>query len=102
MAAPREIVTYKNKKTHLWQSLENCGIDRNMIKNASILRKFEDDLIRNETMRSAEQSLRLLTAMWNEGVVLGVLPPSNPWEGIDVDVRIAGILNSCLTKSLPD
>ena len=75
---------------------------KNMLKNAAILKKFEDDLIRSETKRTAEQSLQLLTAMWNEGVVLGVLPPSDPWEGIDVDVRIAGILNSCLTKSLPD
>lgn len=73
-----------------------------MIKNAYILRKFEDDLIRSETKRSAEQSFELFTAMWKEGVVLGVLPPSDPWEGIDVDVRIARILNSCLTKSLPD
>ncbi|PJC73535.1 MAG: hypothetical protein CO012_08870 [Syntrophobacterales bacterium CG_4_8_14_3_um_filter_49_14] len=73
-----------------------------MIKNAYILRKFEDDLIRSETKRSAEQSLQLVTAMWQEGVVLGVLPPSDPWEGIDVDIRIARILNSCLTKSLPD
>jgi len=73
-----------------------------MIKNASILRKFEDDLIRSETKRPAEQSFELLTAMWKEGVILGVLPPLDPWEGIDVDVRIAGILNSCLTKSLPD
>jgi len=73
-----------------------------MIKNASILVKFEDDLIRNQTMRSAEQSLQLLTAMWNEGVALGVLPPSDPWEGIHVDIRIAGILNSCSKKSLPD
>jgi hypothetical protein len=73
-----------------------------MIKNASILRKFEDDLIRSETMRYAEQSFELFTAMWKEGVVLGVLPPSDPWEGIDVDVRIARILNSCLTKSFPD
>jgi len=77
-------------------------MNRNMIKNASILRKFEDDLFRSETMRSAEQSLQLFTGMWNEGVALGVLPPSDPWEGIDVDIRIAGILNSCLTKSLPD
>ncbi|MDP2863514.1 MAG: hypothetical protein Q8N95_12040 [Desulfobacterales bacterium] len=66
------------------------------------MRKFEDDLIRSETMRSAEQSLQLLTAMWNEGIALGVLPPSDPREGIDVDVRIAGILNSCLTKPLSD
>ena len=64
-----------------------------MIKNAYILRKFEDDLIRSETKRSAEQSLQLVTAMWKEGVVLGVLPPSDPWEGIDVDIRIARILN---------
>jgi len=73
-----------------------------MIKNASILKKFEDDLVRSETIRSAEQSLQFLTAMWNEGIALGVLPPSDLWEGIDVDIRIAGILNSCLTKSLPD
>lgn len=49
-----------------------------------------------------KQSLQLLTAMWQEGVTLGILPPSDPWEGIDVDIRIAGILNSCLTKSSPD
>jgi len=73
-----------------------------MIKNASILRKLEDDFIRSETMRPEEQSLQFLSAMWNEGVALGVLPPSDPWEGLDVDIRIAGILNSCLTKSLPD
>jgi hypothetical protein len=73
-----------------------------MIKDASILSKFKDDLIRNETKRSAEQSFEMLTAMWKEGVALGVLPPSDPWEGISVDIRIARILNSCLTKSLPD
>jgi len=69
-----------------------------MIKNASLLRKFEDDFIRGETMRYAKRSLQLLTAMWNEGVALGVLPPAGPWESINVDIRIAGILNSCLTK----
>ncbi|MEN6320820.1 MAG: hypothetical protein ABFD82_18960 [Syntrophaceae bacterium] len=73
-----------------------------MIKNAHILKKFEDDLFKSEKKRAIKQSLELFTAMWNEGVALGVLPPSDPWEGIDVDVRIAGILNSCLTKSLPD
>lgn len=73
-----------------------------MIKNAHILKKFEDDLFESEKKRAIEQSLELFTAMWNEGVALGVLPPSDPWEGIEVDVRIAGILNSCLTKSLPD
>jgi len=37
-----------------------------MIKNASILVKFEDDFIRNQTIRSAEQSLQLLTAIMED------------------------------------
>ena len=73
-----------------------------IIKNKSIFNKFEDDLIRNETTRYGEQPLQIVTAMWHEGVALGVLPPSDPWEGIDVDIRIAEILNSCLKNSLPD
>jgi hypothetical protein len=30
--------------------------------------------------------------MWNEGVNLGVLPPKDPLEEIDVDIRIAKVL----------
>jgi len=37
--------------------------------------------------------------MWNEGVMLGVLPPKNPLEGIEVDIKVAKVLNSCLKKS---
>jgi lipoprotein signal peptidase len=84
-----------------WQSPEIFGIAQTMIKNAHILKKH-DDLFRNEKKSAIEQSLELFTAMWNEGIAFGVLPPSDPWEGVDVDVRIAGILNACLTKSLPD
>jgi hypothetical protein len=73
-----------------------------MIKNAHFWKKFEDDLVKTEKKRSLKQSLALYTALWKEGVILGVLPPSDPWEGIEVDVRIARILNSCSTKSLPD
>lgn len=73
-----------------------------MIKNAHLLRNFEDDFLRNDVKRSAEQSLEILAAMWSEGVALGVLPPSDPWDGVDVDIRIARILNTCLIKSSPD
>jgi hypothetical protein len=73
-----------------------------MITNPEILRKFEDDLIRNETKFSHDHSLNLLTSMWEEGVALGVLPPDDPLEGIDVDIRIAQVLNSCLIKSSPE
>jgi hypothetical protein len=35
--------------------------------------------------------------MWEMGMALGVLPPKDPWEGIEVDIRVARILN-CLKK----
>jgi hypothetical protein len=31
--------------------------------------------------------------MWQEGVLLGVLPLKDPLEDIEVDIRIARILN---------
>jgi len=45
-----------------------------------------------------KQALNIFEAMWKEGVSLGVLPPKDPLEGIDVDIRVARILN-CLKKS---
>jgi hypothetical protein len=73
-----------------------------MITNREILRKFEDDLIRKETGINHDQSLHLFTSMWKEGVLLGVLPPKDAMEGIEVDIRIAQVLNSCLTESSPE
>jgi len=72
-----------------------------MIKNPEILKKFEDNLIKNEGNIPFNQSIKLFTSMWNEGVRLGVLPPKEPLEGIEVDIRIAKVLNSCLKKSSP-
>jgi hypothetical protein len=37
--------------------------------------------------------------MWKEGVRLGVLPPKDELEGIEVDIKVAAVLNSCLKKS---
>lgn len=69
-----------------------------MIKNISAWKRFEDNLIRENPQISFPDSLRLLDEMWNEGRKLGVLPPSNPMEGIEVDIEIARVLN-CLTTS---
>lgn len=70
-----------------------------MIKNPEILKKFEEDFIRDKGRLSYSQSLQIFTDMWNEGVRLGVLPLKNPLEGIEVDIKVAKILNSCLKKS---
>jgi hypothetical protein len=72
-----------------------------MIKNISAWKRFEDSLMKENPQVSFLDSLRLLEAMWNEGRNLGVLPPSNPMDGIEVDIEIARVLN-CLTSSSPE
>ena len=69
-----------------------------MIKNADLLNHFEDELLKKTPPRSFLDSLSLLEAMWNEGIHLGVLPPSNPMDGIEVDIEVARVLN-CLRNS---
>jgi hypothetical protein len=68
-----------------------------MIKNSDILENFEKKRIKKEKL-TFEEALKLFEAMWEEGADLGVLPPKDPLEGIEVDIKIARILN-CLKKS---
>jgi hypothetical protein len=63
-----------------------------MIKDQKLLAEFNDELIRKERLDYAA-ALRIFEAMWDEGRKLGVLPLKDPLEGIDVDIRIARILN---------
>lgn len=73
-----------------------------MIKNPEILKNFEDSFIREEGRPDFARSSKLFAHLWNEGVKLGVLPLKEPLEGIDVDIRVAKALNSCLKKSSPE
>ena len=66
-----------------------------MIRNADKVREFEERYLA-ENRLSLEQALAIVDALWAEGLRLGSLPPADPLEGIDVDIRIARVLNSCL------
>ncbi len=57
---------------------------------------YEDEFLRKSTL-SYEQSLKLLDGMWEMGIALGVLPPEDPLEGIEVDIKVARVVN-CLKK----
>jgi hypothetical protein len=63
-----------------------------MIKDARLLEEFNDNLLRKEK-RGYAAALRIFAGMWEEGRKLGVLPLKDPLEGIEVDIRIARILN---------
>jgi len=68
-----------------------------LIKNSDILERFDREIIKKERL-SFKQALAVFEAMWKEGVSLGALPPRDPLEGIDIDIKIARILN-CLKNS---
>jgi hypothetical protein len=69
-----------------------------MIKNVHLIEDLEKEFISKDKL-SYKQSLRIFESLWQEGLNLGILPPKDPVEGIEVDLRIANILNSCLKKS---
>jgi hypothetical protein len=63
-----------------------------MIKEPGLLEEFNRDEIKREKPDYLS-ALRLFEGMWREGMALGVLPLKDPLEGIDVDIRIARMLN---------
>ncbi|MBI5561745.1 MAG: hypothetical protein HY894_02665 [Deltaproteobacteria bacterium] len=69
-----------------------------MMKNAGLVRALEDEFLRQEGRLDHARALAIFTGMWEEAVALGVLPPKDPMEGIDVDIRVARILNSCSSR----
>jgi hypothetical protein len=72
-----------------------------MVRDGDTLRRFEEDLIRRQPHRSFQEALKLYEAMWKEGVTLGILPLSNPLDGIEADIELARVLN-CSKNSLPE
>lgn len=72
-----------------------------MVRDGDTLRRFEEDLIRKEPQRSIREALQLYEAMWKEGVTLGILPLSDPLDGIEADIELARVLN-CSKNSSPE
>ena len=72
-----------------------------LIRDVDALRRFEADFSRTFRL-SHRQALAIVDGLWAEGRALGVLPPEDPMRGIEVDIRVARILNSCSKTSSPD
>jgi hypothetical protein len=63
-----------------------------MVRNPDLLRAFDDDQVR-ASPPDYFQSLKIFEALYEEARRLGALPPADPLEGIEVDLRIARALN---------
>jgi hypothetical protein len=55
--------------------------------------KFEIEILRNEKL-DVKKKFKIVEALYNEAVALGALPLENPLEGLEVDIRIAKVVNS--------
>ena len=64
-----------------------------MIKRVRELEAFERELIAGERV-DVERNFRLVEAMYDEAVALGAFPPKDPLEGIEVDIRVAKVVNA--------
>ena len=70
-----------------------------MIRNSPILKEFEDAISRQEGPIPPQKAFDIFSAMWQEAVQLGILPFEDPMAGIEIDIKTARILNSCLKSS---
>jgi len=63
-----------------------------MIK-AKEFREFELALLKKEKI-DTKRNIKILEALYEEAVALGVIPLRDPLDGLDVDLRIAKVVNS--------
>lgn len=66
---------------------------RIMITNRREVEKFERELLRNEKV-DVKKNISIINAMYEEAVALGVLPLKDPLEGLEVDIKIAQVVNN--------
>ena len=64
-----------------------------MVRKGKILEKFEKDLMKR-TKPDYKKNLKIFDELYKEARILGKIPAKNPLEGIEVQIRIARILNS--------
>lgn len=64
-----------------------------MVKNTSRLREFEDNYIRRDKP-DLLRNLQLLDQLYKEAKALSVFPLQEPLEGLDIDIKIAKVINS--------
>ena len=56
-------------------------------------RKFEIEILRKEKL-DTRKKFKIVEALYKEAVALGVFPLKDSLEGLEVDIRIAKVINS--------
>jgi hypothetical protein len=64
-----------------------------MVKKTSRLKEFEDNIIRRNKP-DVQQNLRLIDSLYKEARALSVFPLRDPLSGLEIDIKIAKVINS--------
>jgi hypothetical protein len=67
-------------------------------QRSELVRALEDRFVATSQLTHA-QAIRLYESLWREARQLGIMPGSDPWEGIETDLRLARILATCSSNS---
>jgi len=71
-----------------------------VLKRRDLIEAFERDQLRR-VRPDYHHSLRILEAMYYEALALGALPLKDPLDGIEVDIRLAKVINVRATAGTP-
>ncbi|MEW5761350.1 MAG: hypothetical protein AB1779_11360 [Candidatus Thermoplasmatota archaeon] len=64
-----------------------------MIKNRQKLQKFEKEILKNEKVDFLK-NYKIVEAMYKEAIELGIIPMKEPLYGLEVDMKVAKVINS--------
>lgn len=64
-----------------------------MVKNSSRLKRFEDNYAR-KNKPDILQNLKLLDQLHKEAQALSSFPLQDPLSGLDIDIKVAKVINS--------
>ena len=64
-----------------------------MVKDVQKLDRFEKEFLRLRKPDPAK-NFRIIEALYDEAVALGAIPLKDPLNGIEVDIKIAKVVNS--------
>ena len=64
-----------------------------MIKNKILVEQFEQELVK-KNKPDYHQNLKIFEGMYKEAVYLNAIPLKDPLDGLEVDIKIARVINS--------
>jgi len=67
-------------------------LEKKVIRESKLLREFENAQLRRRPVDYRE-NLRIVEALYEEARALKAFPPSNPLDGIEVDLQLARVIN---------